>query len=220
MNKVEKIAAEGSRLFEGTIKMQDFRDNHFLGRTTNKWLFEATLKPHYKTFFSLTIILCNVIFASSSSSYGAGRHLCQEKESPQLDGWVVVGWDEVAISEFLLTTRCANSVNVVSTEIWGGTWRRIIVCRSDFGHSCENHKMEQASKGLKKHVKKYHSGEQDHCFRAFFLLKFFQRKSGAIFPAWKYNSLGKDTDISSHKHKTKCCQGIPSECQWTAIDVI
>ena len=90
MNKVEKIEAEGSRLFEGTIKMQDFRDNHFLGRTTNKWLFEATLKPHYKTSFSLTIILCNVIFASSSS-YGAGHHLCQEKESPQLDGWVVVG---------------------------------------------------------------------------------------------------------------------------------
>ena len=105
--------ADGSRLFEGTIKMQDFRNNPFLGRTTNKWLFEATLKPHYKTFFSLTIILCNVIFASSSS-YGAGRHLCQEKESPQLDGWVVVGWDEVAILEFLLTTRCANSVNVVS----------------------------------------------------------------------------------------------------------
>ena len=217
MNKVEKIAADGSRLFEGTIKMQDFRDNHFLGRTTNKWLFEATLKPHYKTFFSLTIILCNVIFASSSSSYGAGRHLCQENESPQLDGWVVVGemrsryWNSCSPQD----VRTASML--FPREIWGGEWRRIIVCRSDFGHSCENHKMEQASKGLKKHVKKYHSGEQDHCLG---------------HSCWNYSKgnlrqfFSLKVQISGKRYWHQLSQTLnkmfprDSQCQWTAIVVI
>ena len=149
------------------------------------------------------------VIVASSSSFGAGRHLCQENESPQLDGWVVVGemrsryWNSCSPQD----VRTASML--FPREIWGGAWRRIIVCRSDFGHSCENHKMEQASKGLKKHMKKYHSGEQDHClghscwnYSKGNLGQFFQPESTILW--------GKDTDITSHKHKTEYSQGIPS----------
>ena len=134
----------------------------------------------------------------------------KKRKVPQLDGWVVVGemrsryWNSCSPQD----VRTASML--FPREIWGGTWRRIIVCQSDFGHSWENHKMEQPSKGLKKHVKKYHSGEQDHCFRAFFLLKLFQRKSEASFQPESTILWGKDTDITSHKHKTEYSQGIPS----------
>ena len=141
----------------------------------------------------------------------------KKRKVPQLDGWVVVGWDEVAISEFLLTTRCANSVNVVSKGNLGRhmkTYHCVPIRFWAFLGKPQDGATIQRFKEAREEISFWRTGSM---FRAF-LLKLFQRNSEAIFQPESTIIWGKDTDISSQTLNKMFPRD--SQCQWTAIDVI